>query len=106
MYLNFFLTSLVEIPGNAFAIYAMNRLANLTNSILKGVLLKTVVDHRNKRNLLIKIGKRVVIETRWAVFPEIVGSNVFGRSACKIYISCKRLHSQLSLNGHLCKRDT
>lgn len=25
MYLNFFLTSLVEIPGNAFAIYAMNR---------------------------------------------------------------------------------
>ena len=26
MYLNFFLTSLVEIPGNAFAIYAMNRL--------------------------------------------------------------------------------
>ena len=63
MYLNFFLTSLVEIPGNAFAIYAMNRLANLTNSILKGVLLKTVVDHRSKRNLLIKIGKRVVIET-------------------------------------------
>ena len=37
MYLNFFLTSLVEIPGNAFAIYAMNRLVtidkkyNLTN---------------------------------------------------------------------------
>lgn len=25
IYLNFFLTSLVEIPGNAFAIYAMNR---------------------------------------------------------------------------------
>lgn len=39
MYLNFFLTSLVEIPGNAFAIYAMNRLANLTNSILKGFIL-------------------------------------------------------------------
>ena len=37
MYLNFFLTSLVEIPGNAFAIYAMNRLANLTNSILKAL---------------------------------------------------------------------
>ena len=28
-YLNFFLTSLVEIPGNAFAIYAMNRLVPL-----------------------------------------------------------------------------
>ena len=26
IYLNFFLTSLVELPGNAFAIYAMNRL--------------------------------------------------------------------------------
>ena len=37
MYLNFFLTSLVEIPGNAFAIYAMNRFANLTNSMLKGL---------------------------------------------------------------------
>ena len=30
MYLNFFLTSLVEIPGNAFAIYSMNRFKTCT----------------------------------------------------------------------------
>lgn len=36
MYLNFFLTSLVEIPGNAFAIYAMNRLVcQPTDNLLK-----------------------------------------------------------------------
>jgi len=39
MYLNFFLTSLVEIPGNAFAIYAMNRLVcgQLTENLFKQV---------------------------------------------------------------------
>jgi len=39
MYLNFFLTSLVEIPGNAFAIYAMNRLVccQLTGNLFKEV---------------------------------------------------------------------
>ena len=35
IYLNFFLTSLVEIPGNAFAIYAMNRLVKFQTMCFK-----------------------------------------------------------------------
>ena len=50
MYLNFFLTSLVEIPGNAFAIYAMNRLANLTNSILKALNCRGLLQQKKSTN--------------------------------------------------------
>ena len=49
-------------------------------------MIKTLVDYRNKRNPPIKRRKRVVIETGLVDFSEIVGSNVFGQTACEIDI--------------------
>lgn len=84
MYLNFFLTSLVEIPGNAFAIYAMNRLVcgqlteNLCLSMLTWKSCSRRQEFRESRN---HDGKRATVtETSLNKWINIRSYNGYARA--------------------------
>lgn len=81
MYLNFFLTSLVEIPGNAFAIYSMNRwgrkkvvVIGLVVAAMANLIVTVIPDNRNSTGLIAgriifaMIGKFSVMNSFDAIF--------------------------------------
>ncbi|XP_074623827.1 organic cation transporter-like protein isoform X2 [Acropora palmata] len=101
MYLNFFLTSLVEIPGNAFAIYSMNRwgrkkvvVIGLVVAAMANLIVTVIPDNRNSTGLIAgriifaMIGKFSVMNSFDAIFvfsaelfPTVVRSIGLGTSS-------------------------
>ena len=86
MYLNFFLTSLVEIPGNAFAIYAMNRLVcgQLTENLclsMMNVDMETLLERQEFRESRNHDGKRATVtETSLNKWINIRSYNGYARA--------------------------
>lgn len=81
IYLNFFLTSLVEIPGNAFAIYAMNRwgrkkvvVIGLVVAAIANLIVTVIPDERGNtgyvvgRIIFAMVGKFSVMNSFDAIF--------------------------------------